>query len=159
MSREHMVAPANTIGIFVQACWKAGHKSNFPQSHGYKKNSLPKCYMLLNLFLFPLLFTVILPHPPLTEYQVCAWERHKHSLLLWSDAIMCSDTVIINEKISASSTTYQHTIGKTTWGMAERGVSRVCLVVIGNIRWVLLLIMCLPMATESELHFSITWLV
>lgn len=134
MPRILMVAPANPIGIFVQPCWKAGHKSNFPQSLGYKKNSLPKFYMLLNLFLFPLL--IIYCHsaspPAPTEYQGCAWGRHKHSLMLWPDAIMCSDTAIINEKISASSTTYQYTTGKATWGMAEREVSWVCSMVIGN---------------------------
>lgn len=132
-----MVAPANTIGIFVQACWKAGHKSNFPQSHGYKKIFLTKIlhafksdfisltYYLLSFFLPP-----CLPAP--REYQGCSWERHKHSLMLWSDPIMCSDTAIINEKINASNTTYQYTTGKTTWAMAEREVSRVCSVVIGN---------------------------
>lgn len=58
-----MVAPANTIGTFVQACWKAGHKSNFPQSHGYKKNFLTKMLRAFkSVFIFlTLLFTIIPP--------------------------------------------------------------------------------------------------
>lgn len=83
------------------------------------------CFVIC--FYFPyLLFIVILPPPCLTEYQGCAWETHKHSLMLWSDAIMCSDTAIKNEKISASSTTYQYTTGKNHMSNGRKG-SMLCL--------------------------------
>lgn len=67
MPCTHMAAPANTVGIFVQACLKSGHESNFPQSHGHLKNSLPKFYMLCNLFLFPLLIIYCHSASPLPD--------------------------------------------------------------------------------------------
>ena len=64
-----MVAPANTTGTFVQAFWKAGHKSNFPQSHGYKKNFLTKMLRAFkSVFIFLTYYLLSFPLLP-TEYQ------------------------------------------------------------------------------------------
>lgn len=89
-----MVAPANTTGIFVQACWKAGQKSNFPQSHGYKKIILPEFYMLSNMFLLPLLIIYCHSATPATLHSTKAMlERNtnilsRYDLMLWCVLIL-----------------------------------------------------------------------
>lgn len=68
MPRIQMVAPANTIDAFVQACWKASHKSNFPQSHVYKKKFLTKMlHAFKSVFIFLTYYLLSFPLPP-TEY-------------------------------------------------------------------------------------------